>query len=46
MIRLTLAAIAALLLAGCTAPCFYQGKAVPRADAERMRSLGMDVDCP
>lgn len=35
-----------LLLAGCSLPCAYQGKAVPKADAERMRALGMDVVCP
>lgn len=37
--------IGTAILVGCSAPCTYQGKAVPRADAERMRSLGMDVDC-
>jgi len=35
-----------VLLAGCSLPCTYRGKAVPRADAERMKSMGMDVVCP
>ena len=33
-------------LVGCSLPCTYNGKAVPRADADRMRSMGMDVTCP
>lgn len=36
----------AAILSGCSLPCTYQGKAVPKADAERMRALGMDVVCP
>lgn len=38
--------VALALLSGCSLPCTYHGKAVPRADAERMRGLGMDVVCP
>lgn len=33
----------ALMLTGC---CTYQGKPVSRRDAENMRRLGMDVQCP
>lgn len=35
-----------IAFSGCSLPCTYQGKAVPRADAERMKSMGMDVVCP
>lgn len=38
--------IALASLAGCAVPCQYHGKAVPRADGERMKDLGMDVVCP
>lgn len=38
--------VALLALSGCSLPCTYRGKAVPRADAERMRALGMEVVCP
>lgn len=39
-------AVALAMLAGCSLPCTYHGKAVPRADADRMKSMGMDVVCP
>lgn len=38
--------ISALLLSGCSAPCFYKGKAVSPRDAQNMKNLGMDVQCP
>ncbi len=39
-------ALILLILAGCALPCTYNGKAVPKADAQRMRDLGMEVVCP
>ena len=42
--KLTLLLIA-VIFTGCAAPCTYQGKLVPRADAERMKALGMNVQC-
>lgn len=40
------AVVFSILLSGCSLPCTYQGKPVPAADAQRMRDLGMDVECP
>lgn len=36
----------AVVLTGCTPPCFFEGKAVQRRDAENMKQLGMKVQCP
>lgn len=46
--RATLSAVvvALVLLSGCSLPCTYNGKAVPRSDVEHMKVLGMDVQCP
>lgn len=44
--KISWAILAAVFLAGCAMPCTYRGKAVPKADAERMKALGMDVVCP
>lgn len=46
MMKLILILIGLLLGSGCSLPCTYHGKAVPKADAERMRAAGMDVVCP
>ena len=35
--------LAWLYVAGC---CTYQGKAVSKTEAARMKALGMDVQCP
>lgn len=35
-----------LMFSGCVPPCTYHGKPVPKADAEFMKSLGMQLDCP
>lgn len=43
--KATLALLAALfiVLGGC---CTYHGKAVSKAEAARMKAMGMDVRCP
>lgn len=39
--------ILVVVLGGCASmPCTYDGKLVSKADAERMKSLGMNVVCP
>lgn len=44
--KIAIVVLCAALLAGCSLPCTYHGKAVPKADAERMKAAGMDVVCP
>jgi hypothetical protein len=45
-IAVLLVFFAVLFCLGCSLPCTYQGKAVPRQDAGRMKAMRMDVVCP